>query len=123
MSMACVISRTSQGRGLRSFASPSLSMSTSEKPRGRNLARTALRAAGYRVEFLPDADEAQANRGLNFVCLGPRRILMVGHAPRTRGFYESLGIGCTEVDCSELSKAAGAIGCLTGVLERERIAG
>jgi arginine deiminase len=84
---------------------------------------TALRAAGYRVEFLPDADEAQANRGLNFVCLGPRRILMVAGAPRTQGFYESLGIACTAVDCSELSKAAGAIGCLTGVLERDRIAG
>ena len=83
---------------------------------------TALRAAGYRVEFLPDEDEGQRNRAMNFVCLGPRRILMVGGVASTRAFYESLGITCTEVDCSELSKAAGAIGCLTGVLERERTA-
>ena len=81
---------------------------------------TALRDRGYRVEFLPDEEEGQRNRAMNFVTLGPRRILMVGGSDRTRGFYESLGIHCTEVDCSELAKAAGAIGCLTGVLERER---
>lgn len=81
----------------------------------------ALRARGYQVAFLPDEDEAQANRGMNFVTLGPRRILMVGGCPVTRDFYEGLGIACTEVDCSELSKAAGAIGCLTGVLERARV--
>ena len=81
----------------------------------------ALRARGVEVAFLPDEDEAQANRGMNFVTLGPRRILMVAGCPATRGFYESHGIACTEVDCSELSKAAGAIGCLTGVLERARV--
>ncbi len=48
---------------------------------------------------------------------------MVAGALRTQAFYEGLGIACTVVDCSELSKAAGAIGCLTGVLERDRIAG
>ncbi|MFN3954580.1 MAG: dimethylarginine dimethylaminohydrolase family protein [Pararhodobacter sp.] len=78
----------------------------------------ALRARGYRVEFLPDEDDNQRNRAMNFVTLGPRRILMVGNCPAARQFYEGLGIYCTEVDCSELAKAAGAIGCLTGVLER-----
>lgn len=82
----------------------------------------ALRARGFEVAFLPNEDEAQANRGMNFVTLGPRRILMVAGCPTTRAFYESHGIHCTEVDCSELSKAAGAIGCLTGVLERARTA-
>jgi len=28
---------------------------------------------------------------------------------------------CVTVDCSELVKAAGAIGCLTGILERETV--
>lgn len=78
----------------------------------------ALRARGYRVEFLPDEDDNQRNRAMNFVTLGPRKILMVGNCPAARQFYEGLGIHCTEIDCSELAKAAGAIGCLTGVLER-----
>lgn len=81
----------------------------------------ALRAHGYRVEFLPDEEEGQRNRAMNFVTLGPRKILMVGGSNATRDFYEGLGIGCTQADCSELAKAAGAIGCLTGVLERERL--
>ena len=34
----------------------------------------ALRAGGYQVAFLPAEDEAQANRGLNFVTLGPRSL-------------------------------------------------
>lgn len=81
----------------------------------------ALRARGYQVAFLPDEEEGTRTRAMNFVTLGPRDILMVGHCPTTRGFYEGLGIRCTEVDCSELAKAAGAIGCLTGVLERARV--
>lgn len=82
----------------------------------------ALRARGYEVAFLPDEAEATRNRALNFVTLGPRRILMVGNTGATRDFYAGLGIACTEVDCSELAKAAGAIGCLTGVLTRDRLA-
>ncbi|HET7409512.1 MAG TPA: arginine deiminase family protein [Paracoccaceae bacterium] len=81
---------------------------------------TALRERGYRVEFLPAADEAQANRALNFVTLGPRRILMPGGNEATRAWYESLGINVTETPVTELRKAAGAVGCLTGVVERER---
>lgn len=82
----------------------------------------ALRARGMQVAFLPDEAEAARNRGMNFVTLGPRRILMVAEAGRTRAFYEGLGIACTAVGCSELAKAAGAIGCLTGVLTRDRAA-
>lgn len=79
----------------------------------------ALRERGYKVAFLPDQDEAQANRALNFVTLGPRRILMVGGNPVTQRFYEELGIRVTAVPADELAKAAGAIGCLTGVLGRD----
>ena len=79
----------------------------------------ALRDSGYQVAFLPDEDEAQANRGLNFVTLGPRRILMPGGNPAMRRFYEDLGIDVTETPMTELRKAAGAVGCLTGVVARE----
>jgi len=79
----------------------------------------ALRERGFAVAFLPDQEEAQANRALNFVTLGPRRILMVGGNPATQAFYEHLGIAVTAVPTDELAKAAGAIGCLTGVLARD----
>lgn len=80
----------------------------------------ALRERGMQVAFLPDEDEAAANRGLNFVTLGPRRILMPGNNPGMRGFYEGLGLTVLETPMDELKKAAGAIGCLTAVIERER---
>lgn len=78
----------------------------------------ALRDRGYRVAFLPEEGEAQHTKAFNFVTLGPRRILMVEGNPQTQAFYEALGIVCTTVPARELSKAAGAVGCLTGVLAR-----
>jgi N-dimethylarginine dimethylaminohydrolase len=80
---------------------------------------TALRAHGYTVEFLPVTDEVQANRALNFVTLGPRRILMPAGNAQTRAWYEGLGMEVTETPVTELRKAAGAVGCLTGVVARE----
>ncbi|MDX1400372.1 MAG: arginine deiminase family protein, partial [Kiloniellales bacterium] len=79
----------------------------------------ALEERGYRVAFLPDTDEAERNRALNFVTLGPRRILMVAGNSKTMKFYEGLGIECNAVETGELSKAAGNIGCLTGILHRK----
>jgi arginine deiminase len=55
---------------------------------------------------------------LNVVTLGPRRVLMPARNPKTRAFYEEAGIACLSVAVDELIKAAGGIGCLTGVLER-----
>lgn len=81
----------------------------------------ALRARGIRVAFLPDADEAFARSAHNYVTLGPREILMAADVPNTQRFYESLGITCHTVDISELRKAAGAIGCLSGIVQRELI--
>jgi arginine deiminase len=81
----------------------------------------ALRARGYQVLFLPDSEEAVRGFALNFVTLGPRRILMAAGNPTTRTFYEKAGITCHQVQVNELLKAAGGIGCLTGILEREPI--
>jgi N-dimethylarginine dimethylaminohydrolase len=78
----------------------------------------ALRARGFQVAFVPDSWETAANKAFNLVTLGPREILMVAGNPKTQAFYESLGITCHAVAADELGKAAGAIGCLTGVLER-----
>jgi N-dimethylarginine dimethylaminohydrolase len=79
----------------------------------------ALRERGFTVKFIPDEREAVQGFALNFVTLGPRKILMAAGNPITQAFYEDLGIECITVQVDELTKAAGGIGCLTGVLERE----
>ena len=81
----------------------------------------ALRENGFSVHFIPDTDEATRGFALNFVTIAPGRILMPAGNPKTQSFYESLGIDCLTVDISELIKAAGAVGCLTGIIEREPI--
>ena len=88
-------------------------------PRHRGV--DALKAHGYRVEFLPTVEEAAKGSAFNFVTLAPREILMVGGMPQTQAFYESLGIKCHSTPVHELRKAAGAIGCLTGIIEREMV--
>lgn len=79
----------------------------------------ALMDRGYGVAFLPDETDRRESRALNLVALGPRRVLMPAGHPEIQAFYESHGIACRAVAVSELSKAAGAVGCLTGVLQRE----
>lgn len=78
----------------------------------------ALRARGFEVLFLPEGDESRRGMALNVVTLGPRSVLMPGGNPVARSLYEEVAISCQTVDVSELVKAAGGIGCLTGVLER-----
>jgi N-dimethylarginine dimethylaminohydrolase len=81
----------------------------------------ALRERGYTVLFLPDGlgDEPSRRMALNFVTLGPRHVLMAAGSGATQGFFESAGITCETVAVSELVKAAGGIGCLSGVLTRD----
>lgn len=78
----------------------------------------ALRDAGYTIKFVPEHDEFEHGKAFNFVTLGPRHILMVAGNPMAREFYQSLQINCVETPAEELSKAAGAVGCLTGIVHR-----
>ncbi len=80
----------------------------------------ALQARGIEIKFVPDGWEVNHNKAFNLVSLGPREVLMVAGNPRTKALYESWGITCHTVPTDELAKAAGAIGCLTGILEREQ---
>jgi N-dimethylarginine dimethylaminohydrolase len=81
---------------------------------------TQLRERGYQVIF-PDLHDDQASyRGINFVTLGPRRILMVAGLTALQAEFEKLGIDCLTCPTDELSRAAGNVGCLTGVLWREQ---
>jgi len=79
----------------------------------------ALASSGYEIVYLPDSEEALAHSGFNFVTISPREIVMPAGNPNLQLFLENLHIKCHTVDVSELCKAAGAIGCLTGVLHRE----
>jgi len=79
----------------------------------------ALKRCGIEVAFVPRTEELLTGSAFNFVCLSPREILMPAGNPKTQTFFESLSIRCHTVAVSELRKAAGAIGCLTGIVERE----
>jgi N-dimethylarginine dimethylaminohydrolase len=80
----------------------------------------SLRAAmaGWELIELMSSPETEDRRGMNFVTLRPGAIVMPARCPETRARYESYGVECHEVDVSEYIKAAGALGCLTGILSR-----
>jgi arginine deiminase len=80
-----------------------------------------IRSLGYQILFIPDEEEALQGGALNFVTLGPRHILMASENPKTQAFLQSQGITCQTIAVNELQKAAGGIGCLTGIIERELI--
>jgi arginine deiminase len=80
----------------------------------------ALEAAGYDVHAFPSEAEVASGMAHNFVVLGPRRILMPAGNPESRAAYEALGVTCHDVPVDQVARAAGAIGCLTGVLERSQ---
>ncbi len=105
--------------GMLRFAGPDLAIAWPKRFVHRGV--EALKEHGFRVAFIPDETEASNGKALNFVTLGPQEILMAAGNPVTQAFFEDLGITCRPVAVDELSKAAGAIGCLTGILERERV--
>ena len=80
----------------------------------------ALQDRGYEVIFPSYTDDSESYRAMNFVTLGPRRILMVDGLSPYQKFLERHQVECSTVVTDELSKAAGSVGCLTGVLSRER---
>jgi arginine deiminase len=77
-----------------------------------------LQQRGYRVLFLPDGGEAGVGMALNFVALKPYDVLMPAGCPRTRAFYQAVGITCQEVAIDHLRQAAGGMACLSGILRR-----
>jgi arginine deiminase len=84
-------------------------------------ALNALRDRGYEVLLAPDEGELVQGMALNYVSLGPRKTLMAAGNPATQSFYEEIGIQCRLVEINEIMKAAGGIGCLTGIIERELV--
>jgi N-dimethylarginine dimethylaminohydrolase len=66
----------------------------------------------------PSRDVSEA-LGMNFVTLAPRRVVMPKGAPSVRDDLRAAGVVVHELGISEYVKAAGGLGCLTGVLHRE----
>jgi arginine deiminase len=81
----------------------------------------ALRERDFEVRYFPDDAEMDSGMGHNFVTLGPRRILLPDGNPISEREYRSAGIETVTVDVGELRKAAGAIGCLSGIIHRARV--
>lgn len=80
-----------------------------------------LKSRGFEVIFADEEPGQPINRGINAVTLGPRKIVMPDGYPQTQKLFESHGITCVTSPTTELQKAAGAIGCLSGILSREHI--
>lgn len=80
--------------------------------------RGTLESRGVALLELPASDEVVWRGALNFVTIGPRHIVMPAGCPESRRAYEKAGIICEEVEVVEYPKAAGGLGCLTGVLWR-----
>jgi arginine deiminase len=81
-------------------------------------AARVLRDRAFTVHDFPDRVEMASGSAHNFVVLGPRRVVMPAGNPRSVARYEALGIECVCVEIAEIAKAAGAIGCMTGVVKR-----
>jgi N-dimethylarginine dimethylaminohydrolase len=85
------------------------------------MAVQALSRHGFHVLELSDVGEARYGMALNLVAVEPGLVLMPAHNPRTRQMLEGMGVGCVEVDTSELMKGGGAVHCMTGVLQRDAV--
>ncbi len=81
---------------------------------------TLLREKGFDVRPLADLDEAMGNMAFNFTVLGPKKIMLPAGNPLTLAVYEGQGLECIPVPVDELRKANGAMGCMTGILSREK---
>ena len=78
-----------------------------------------LRGHGVDVLLLPPNEELDRGRGMNFVTTAPRRVVMPTGCPGIQQQLVARGVDIRAVDVTEYIHAAGALGCLTGVLWRE----
>ncbi len=76
------------------------------------------RERGYRALVLPADDEVVHGWAMNIVTLRPGALLMPAGCPGVRSRYQAAGIEVYEALVGEYLKAAGGLGCLTGILAR-----
>ena len=78
-----------------------------------------LRQASIETIFCGPGRDVSDALGMNFVTLAPRRVVMPAGAPSVRDALRAAGVAVHELDIGEYVKAAGGLGCLTGILHRE----
>jgi N-dimethylarginine dimethylaminohydrolase len=67
---------------------------------------------------IPPGPEISKGLALNFVTLAPRSVVMPAGCPDAQALLENAGVGVSTLEISEYKKAAGGLGCLTGLLSR-----
>ena len=82
------------------------------------LLRDTLERNGITTLVLQPDEELLQRRAMNFVTLEPRSIVMPSECPKARRRFKDAGIQVHELDVGEYLKAAGGLGCLTGILRR-----
>lgn len=81
--------------------------------------RDCLQHYGFKLlEFAPD-EEMRQKRGMNFVTLAPRHLVMPAHCPQMRRRFEAAGVQVESLEISEYLKAGGGLACLTGIIARQ----
>lgn len=78
-----------------------------------------MRDMGFATCLFPSEDEIRSRLAHNFVTLAPRKVLMPAGGRATQQALNDAGVTTITVEAGEIAKAAGAIGCLTGILARE----
>ena len=74
--------------------------------------------SGYNlIEFGP-SDEILNGRGLNFVCVAPRVVVLPDRAPNVARILRESAAICYSTPVGEYVKAAGGVACATGILHR-----
>ena len=79
----------------------------------------ALAQHGIQTIAIPPSHENRDRRGMNGVTLGPREVVIPADCPAIVEQMQDAGVHVHELDVSAYIQAAGALGCMTAILERE----
>jgi N-dimethylarginine dimethylaminohydrolase len=79
---------------------------------------SVLRETGIKTIPCPPGEETSQRLGMNFVAFAPRHVVMPAGCPHLKKDLHAAGVVVHELEIDEYCKAAGGLGCLTGILRR-----
>ena len=83
------------------------------------LVKIALQKHNIDIIELPNHPEMKSKRAMNWVCMGPDHVVMPHGCQKIASILNDNGVKTDFLDVSEYIGAGGALGCLTGILERK----